>query len=184
MRHANRNLEWLLLLALDFGFDFGDGVGANINFALRPGHPQEIGEQVEAGCDRHRFELGGHVRDVTSDVQRLVRRSSIRRIIGPSGPSPGAVSSGSPVFSTCSSRETHILNHTTTPFRSWSEADPVGRLAPGPLALFNARFALIRTRPLVCTLRNADFRLKNKMFLTILATPRFHNNVENSQKKC
>jgi hypothetical protein len=37
---------------------------------------------------------------------------------------------------------------------------------------------------LVYVVRSADFTLKNKTFLTILATPRFHINVENSEKKC
>jgi hypothetical protein len=119
VRQGHRDLErLLLLLALDFSFDFGDGVGANINLALRSGHPQKIGEQVEARCDCHRFELRSHVCNVASDIERFMRDSSVRRIIRPSGPSPGAVPSSSPVFSTHSPRETHILNHTTTPSRS------------------------------------------------------------------
>ena len=54
---------------------FRDGVGANINLAFRSRHSEEIGEQVEAGSDRHGFELGGHVRDVTGDIERFVRDS-------------------------------------------------------------------------------------------------------------
>ena len=119
MRQGHRDLErLLLLLALDFSFDFGDGVGANINLALRSGHPQKIGEQVEARCDCHRFELRSHVCNVASDIERFMRDSSVRWIIRPSGRSSGAVSSGSPVLSTHSSWETRILNHTTTPPRS------------------------------------------------------------------
>src|SRR5271163_1276729 len=115
VRQSNRNLEGLLLV---HALDLGDGVGANINLAFRSGHPKEIGEQVEAGRDRHGFKLRGHVCDVASDIERFVRNSPMRRIVGPSERSPETVPSGSHLFSTYPSRETDFLNHTTTLSRS------------------------------------------------------------------
>src|ERR1700733_576112 len=89
---SNRNLEGVLLVR---ALGFRDGVGANIDFAFRSGHPEEISEQVEAGGDRHGLELGGHVCDVASDIERFMRDSTIRRIAGLSERSAGTVSSGS-----------------------------------------------------------------------------------------
>ena len=147
-RESNRNVEGLLFVGVIVcALGFGDGVGANVNFAFRFGHPKEISEQVEAGRDRHGFELGSHVRDVTSDIERFVRDSPLRRIVSPSGQSPRPVSSGSPLFSTYASRETHFLNHTTTLSRSAEGGGPFQALYSGVIAILNARLALIRAQP-------------------------------------
>ena len=45
VRQSNRNLEGVLLVR---ALGFGDGVGANIDFAFRSRHSEEIGEQIEA----------------------------------------------------------------------------------------------------------------------------------------
>src|ERR1700722_10927314 len=118
---SNRNLEGGLLVR---ALGFRDGVGANIDFAFRSRHSEEISEQVEAGSDRHGLELGGHVCDVASDIERFVGDSPIRRIAGLSERSPGTVSSGSHLFSTHSSRETDFLNHKTTLSRSAEGGGP------------------------------------------------------------
>jgi DNA protecting protein DprA len=95
-------LEGVLVSALGFG----DCVRANINFAFRFRHPEEIGEQVEPGRDRHGFELGGHVGDITSNIERFPRHGPVRGIVGSPLRSSESAFSGSPVFSAFPSRET------------------------------------------------------------------------------
>jgi hypothetical protein len=75
-----------------------------------------------------------------------VRDSPLRRIVSPSRQSSRPVSSGSPLFSTYASRETHFLNHTTTLSRS-AERGPFRRSTPGSIPILNARLALIRAQP-------------------------------------
>jgi hypothetical protein len=140
---SNRNLEGVLLVR---ALGFYDGIGANIDFAFRSRHSEEISEQVEAGSDRHGLELSGHVRDVASDIERFVRDRPMRRIVGFSKQAPGTVSSGPHLFSTYSPRETHFLNHKTTLSRSAEGGGPFGRPDLGSRTLLNAKVALIRAR--------------------------------------
>jgi hypothetical protein len=141
-RQFNRGLEGLLVGVLGFS----DGVGANIYFAFRFRHSEKIGEQIEAARNSHGLKLSGHIGDISGNIERLPRNAPVRRIVGPSRRPRGAVPYGSR-FSAYPSRETHFLNHAIALSRSAEEAVPLRRLAPGSIALFNARVAMIRTRP-------------------------------------
>jgi hypothetical protein len=112
-----------------------------------------------------------------------VRDSSLRRIVSPSRQSSRPVSSGSPLFSTYASRETHFLNHTTTLSRSAERGGPFQALYSG-VDTHTQRAARVDSGATsVYTVKDADFRPKNKTFPTILASSRFHNNVETSEKR-
>ena len=96
LAQSNRRLvAKFLLRALGFG---GTGEkGANKYFAFRFRHCEKINQSVEAGRVRHGFEFGGHICDVTSNVERFPRHSPVRRIVGSSRRSRGSAPSSSPI---------------------------------------------------------------------------------------
>ena len=84
-----------------FGLRLGLGVRSNEHFGFRPGHANEIGEEIEIGGDRHRFELGGQIRHIARDVERLPRGEAwtdIRSALAGQSENPGRLALGLPAF--------------------------------------------------------------------------------------
>jgi hypothetical protein len=103
---SNCRLVGFLLRPLRFGGE----VHANNYFAFHFRHRKKISELVETGPDRLGFELGGHVGDVTGNVERFPRHSHARRIVGSSRRSRWSALSGSPI-SGFPSYETYFCGH-------------------------------------------------------------------------